>query len=570
MKKSILLMAGAFFAITASAQMQKTSQVSVNFQKKEATLMKAEMKQGPRKDLASGVYYTRPEGTLYWGMDEQGRYYDVARLCSPCFTDLKFKNMCNQSAAAKWSFGQADGSDLADANNDLIVPMTADQGYYMPAITVGSNTYKIGEKTKNPDKGILQTDTITYHSFVDQVTSKTFGFGSMDSGYLFGTGNFKPTQGDVAGRTFKSHGFVMSVPAPISPLYIEYFNFLIYADNNNPIADDKQLKMQIRNVEEREREDGSIITVPGAKIIAELVATKSDLSEQLLEDNTEYTTTGKVFIYTLTFANKTTDAIGNVVNEPVVINEPCFIVVTGHEQEGINFGYRINQQPAEDAIVQGTYALAYEEGSDENYSAWYGAESVIEMSFYGGYDYCEVLASSELVDQAGNPTGETVENINTLRVSEDGSTIENEGFAGLQGRVVLNSAFPWLDASTNDENYICEDLPEWITLSGESEYGNFNDGSQFYTGTTNISIECEALPAGETGRAATIYLEGKGYKSAYPIIVLQGDATMEDAIENVVTVNVNKSNSIYNVAGQKVGKNFKGIVVKDGKKMLVK
>ena len=563
-------MAGAFFAITASAQMQKTSQVSVNFQKKEATLMKAEMKQGPRKDLASGVYYTRPEGTLYWGMDEQGRYYDLARLCSPCFTDLKFKNMCNQSAAAKWSFGQADGSDLADANNDLIVPMTADQGYYMPAITVGSNTYKIGEKTKNPDKGILQTDTITYYSFVDQVTSKTFGFGSMDSGYLFGTGNFKPTKGDVAGRTFKSHGFVMSVPAPISPLYIEYFNFLIYADNNNPIADDKQLKMQIRNVEEREREDGSIITVPGAKIIAELVATKSDLSEQLLEDNTEYTTTGKVFIYTLTFANKTTDAIGNVVNEPVVINEPCFIVVTGHEQEGINFGYRINQQPAEDAIVQGTYALAYEEGSDENYSAWYGEESVIEMSFYGGYDYCEVLASSELVDQAGNPTGETVENINTLRVSEDGSTIENEGFEGLQGRVVLNSAFPWLDASTNDENYICEDLPEWITLSGESEYGNFNDGSQFYTGTTNISIECEALPAGETGRAATIYLEGRGYKSAYPIIVLQGDATMEDAIENVVTVNVNKSNSIYNVAGQKVGKNFKGIVIKDGKKMLVK
>ena len=563
-------MAGAFFAITASAQMQKTSQVSVNFQKKEATLMKAEMKQGPRKDLASGVYYTRPEGTLYWGMDEQGRYYDLARLCSPCFTDLKFKNMCNQSAAAKWSFGQADGSDLADANNDLIVPMTADQGYYMPAITVGSNTYKIGEKTKNPDKGILQTDTITYYSFVDQVTSKTFGFGSMDSGYLFGTGNFKPTKGDVAGRTFKSHGFVMSVPAPISPLYIEYFNFLIYADNNNPIADDKQLKMQIRNVEEREREDGSIITVPGAKIIAELVATKSDLSEQLLEDNTEYTTTGKVFIYTLTFANKTTDAIGNVVNEPVVINEPCFIVVTGHEQEGINFGYRINQQPAEDALVQGTYALAYEEGSDENYSAWYGEESVIEMSFYGGYDYCEVLASSELVDQAGNPTGETVENINTLRVSEDGSTIENEGFEGLQGRVVLNSAFPWLDASTNDENYICEDLPEWITLSGESEYGNFNDGSQFYTGTTNISIECEALPAGETGRAATIYLEGRGYKSAYPIIVLQGDATMEDAIENVVTVNVNKSNSIYNVAGQKVGKNFKGIVIKDGKKMLVK
>ncbi len=571
MKKSILLMAGAFFAITASAQMQKVSQVNVSLQKKDATLMKAEMKQGPRKDLASGVYYTRPEGTLYWGMDEQGRYYDVARLCTPCFTDLKFTNMCNQSAAAKWSFGQADGSDLADANNDLIVPITADQGYYMPTITVGANSYKIGEKTGNPDNSILLTDTITYHSFVDQVSSKTYGWGSMDTGYLFGTGSFNPTQGDYAGHSFKSQGFVMTVPKPISPLYIEYFTFLINSDSDNPIADGKQVTMQIRNVEERELEDGRVITEPGARIIAELTATKADLSEPLVEGQAvQYTKTGLAWIYSLKFSNKTTDAFDNVVDEPVIINEPCFIVVTGHDQEGVNFGYRINDQPDEDAIVYGSYALSYEEGSDMNYSAWYGEKAVIEMSFYGGYDYCEVLNSSELVDESGNPTGETVENINTLRVSADGSTVENEGFEGLQGKVIMNSAFPWLDGATDDENYLSEEMPEWITLSGESDFGNYSDGSQYYTGTTYVSIACEALPAGETGRAATIYLEGKGYKSAYPIIVLQGDATIEDAIENVVTVNVNKSNNTYNVAGQKVGKNFKGIVIKDGKKMLVK
>ena len=42
----------------------------------------------------------------------------------------------------------------------------------------------------------------------------------------------------------------------------------------------------------------------------------------------------------------------------------------------------------------------------------------------------------------------------------------------------------------------------------------------------------------------------------------------EDGINDIVTKNSNASNAIFNVAGQKVDKNYKGLVIKNGKKMI--
>jgi hypothetical protein len=571
MKKTVLLVAaGIFFASSVSAQVQKISRVNIEPKKANATLMNAEVKKGPRKDLKSGVYYTRPEGSLYWGTSAEGSYYPLSRLFVPAFSEVKFKNMCNNAAAATWSMGGQNVSQyFADANNDLVIPFAADEGYNMPTIAVGSDTYMIGEKTQNPNASAILCDTIQDHAFVDQQTSKTYAFGSLSTGYLFGTGYFKPTEGEYAGKSFRSHGFVMECPAPISPLYIERFNAIVYSDSNTPIAEGKEVTMQLRNLEKEETEDGRVRTYPGAKILGEMKATKADLSDALGDFDTELTQTGHAWAYNITFSNKTVDRFGNIVDEPIVVNEPFFIVVRGHEQEGVNFGYRINDQPAEDALVYGTYALSFADDDPEmtmNYSAWYGERAVVEMSFVGGYDYVEVLESSELVDNEGNPTGEKVEGINVLRVSADGEEIVNEGYEGLQNNVMVNTAFPWLDG----ENYVC-DLPEWITnITGESSFGTYQNGQQYYTGQTLVTVECEPLQAGETKRAASLYLEGRGYKTAQPIIVLQGDATIADAIENPVVVKTSMNKGTYNLAGQKVGKNFKGIVIKNGKKEIQK
>ena len=52
------------------------------------------------------------------------------------------------------------------------------------------------------------------------------------------------------------------------------------------------------------------------------------------------------------------------------------------------------------------------------------------------------------------------------------------------------------------------------------------------------------------------------------VTVAQG--TKPDGISDVVASTPVKNHRTYNLAGQPVGKNYKGIVVKNGKKVLVK
>ena len=79
-----------------------------------------------------------------------------------------------------------------------------------------------------------------------------------------------------------------------------------------------------------------------------------------------------------------------------------------------------------------------------------------------------------------------------------------------------------------------------------------------------------ALPSGVVKRVGVVYLQGKTGKSKNPIIVLQGSATIADGIENIEADKAKAVNNgkIYNLSGQQVGKNYKGVVIKDGKKLI--
>ena len=56
-----------------------------------------------------------------------------------------------------------------------------------------------------------------------------------------------------------------------------------------------------------------------------------------------------------------------------------------------------------------------------------------------------------------------------------------------------------------------------------------------------------------------------------PVYVLQGDATVADAISSVhVSDKTNTDNRIYNLAGQQVSKAYKGIVIENGHKHIQK
>ena len=71
-------------------------------------------------------------------------------------------------------------------------------------------------------------------------------------------------------------------------------------------------------------------------------------------------------------------------------------------------------------------------------------------------------------------------------------------------------------------------------------------------------------------------VSGRGVESESPIIILQGTATLDDVptgIENVVNDNNVKADPnapVYNISGQRVSKDAKGILIQNGKKFMNK
>ena len=122
---------------------------------------------------------------------------------------------------------------------------------------------------------------------------------------------------------------------------------------------------------------------------------------------------------------------------------------------------------------------------------------------------------------------------------------------------------PFFD-DDNAANYEVE-CPDWLSWEVANLYQNQKGENtlQFY----GMVFKAQALPAGMTGRQGEVKIIGKGVQTT--IYVLQGDATL-DVNNAVADKDVKKNGKMFNIAGQEVGKNFKGIVVKDGKKLLNK
>lgn len=103
-----------------------------------------------------------------------------------------------------------------------------------------------------------------------------------------------------------------------------------------------------------------------------------------------------------------------------------------------------------------------------------------------------------------------------------------------------------------------EDIPEWLTIRTANEVYT-SDEYGF-----DLVFEAEALPAGTNGRQANLILEQWGSQLA--VTVTQGEASGV----NVVVNKINGNTPAYNLAGQRVNNDYKGLIIKDGKKMIRK
>lgn len=492
----------------------------------------------PKTSFADGVYYTKPEGTLWRGMTKEGYGYYAALACMSPAVPTVFKNQCSRPTAAVWS---VNGTELeGDANNDFSYGQLSYGSYYAPTISVRENSWSLDMLCDNyPDYGaVVMIDTLADHTF-NAPNCDGIGFGAFDTGYLYGSGII--TFGD--GTSYPGYGVAQNFPAPASPLYVEDIYAMVYTDGGSPIKGDAKLMCYVTD------EEGNM---------HELSATASDVSEKLFEGSVRYTQTGVAEGYIITFSEKTTDIFGTEVAVPFVINSKFTVQIEGFMDENINVGFLANDEMGEDTPVgESAKPLIYDAETGKLYSFGYntdpGENLVLQLYFTSCFDYIDVAT------ELSNAAGDSWENTNILIASEDGTKVYNKGLGEEADFALIAHTFDWYDGVTGAETYeVVGEYPDWITLSFET-----TDEASTY-----VTAEVAPLPAGETSRKAEIYFGGKGYISDNPLVIVQGDAT---GIENISAIPTTyTSNVAYNLMGQKVAGSAKGIIIKNGKKVLVK
>ena len=128
--------------------------------------------------------------------------------------------------------------------------------------------------------------------------------------------------------------------------------------------------------------------------------------------------------------------------------------------------------------------------------------------------------------------------------------------------------YPFFEGEDFSGNYELEGVPEWATAKIDPT------GYEYQVGTDNeirglhmIWFDTEALPAGQTGRTAEVKIKSAfGITAAPSIFILQGDAQVPDNVKAIKFDADGKFVATYNMKGQRVSENAKGIVIRDGKK----
>ena len=586
MKKSLLIGAALVFAATGFAQTSVHSEPLVKnplpkFQLVRNEAVRDNGKASVKKSKATGVYYKRPQGA-YWqgfGLDGYGYYASVINIAP--WTLVKFENM-NNNKTGSWQmyyFGSADEgypqieglseSDLTNLVTNGDFNWVQDPGYlyYTPTLTSRNRTFCLGEENlymiyynRPYYAGRILTDSIGVRMAQDDHQryvyngsnySNTQSWGAL-SDNMYGSGKIEDEEGTLVG-----YAAYQIFDTPMSPLYIERAFAHGCSYKRRPIAEGDTLFCDVTNVVKQELSNGNTRLVPGDKVIATMFAVASDtldfVSESTRNDKTLYD--GTVLFSKRTLDDFGIETVEGVTVDPAEIDENGFaFFFYGFDRPGVDFGIDglfINED--QDDIQEGHF-IVYDDKTYDTYNYAYTSAIAMKVGFEGMYDHVSVLDN---------------DNLNVLRISNDGQTCLTDGAVseddGLPGAAVY-TAQPWYDEDLN-EYYEILDAPEWVTAVVADESMRYESG---YEGLEIVGFQCQPLPAGVSGRSAVVYVQGRGYTCDTPIYLLQGDASIETAISEVNTTASVKSGKIFNLNGQEVNKNAKGILIQNGKKYINK
>jgi len=490
----------------------------------------------PRRTMVDGVWYQRPEGSLYLSgrNDEQGAYWSY--LYMPAFTNVTYKNMATKKENATWSLASSQTSISVDGNDDndleIELPKVTERyisPLYIPTLTQGKTSFRFGDDIYdydnqnkpvplNPDVALVNGDTINMLTQVNLAPGYFYGF---SNGSSFGNRTATFTMEDGTEVEAISDAIYEFYKKPIKPLYITDIFFRVVNYSGAPLMKEgTEMKCTVRKVEE----DGTI-----GEAIAEMPFTLADTTycSSFTDESGIEHMSGAFLI-----SQKETDAFGTEYDVPFVVKDEFVIVISGFEQEGVDFSLFMTSDlkdvaPADcfinDGLVTPTcrsyirkdngepigglrYCQAItkeqsdqynqEDGDNTDWTRHYNAVIFIDCmndvvnifdEFKTMWAYNEGGDVIAIVDEVNKETGKT----------------ETVAYGSVQYETTLPRLSTW-SGYEGEENYQFEDVPDWIHITGHNDdyyYEDLENGSSYVTLTT---MTADPLPEGVEGRKAVI------------------------------------------------------------------
>lgn len=578
MKKSLLTLA-TFLVATAGFSQVTKSLLPVNRlaetekQIPASMLMTSDEKlrgNAPRKAEGDTLYYLRPEGTYYATLTPDWRSYQASMIYTAPWYYIKFRNMSKGFPNAKWKIATYDLMELFGSvaiiepeDNSLLWPQDNRTTYPIPFLedSESGKTFTLCQANANGTR--ITADSLTWLGAWDPRTQTGYyGRGSLawpnttnsQWNSLYGSGEVTITE-DEGKKTYTAKSVFQPYPEqPVAPLGIT--KTWIYGRSLGgllPISEGKTLTARITNLVN----DGKY-WIAGDKVFGTMTATINDTIGNLV------TSDGTALLTSLVF----TPTDGN----PVIVDEPFGISWDGFDDtENVKFGlYGYAQEGIIDPQVydrayRATQIVFTNDKGEENRVSY--TNTYVIGGFEGMYD----VAMME-------------DNVVAKVTADGGQTLDEDG---KEMTIPVHTSLVWSDPASPEPLYSLE-VKEAYEMAASATTASFVepttvnwvrrptcDQTDYMTSkgakAHKLSITMRKLPEGIKGRAVVLTVKGKyGAKSPETITLLQGEITRDDitGIEKIVYNGKVADGRTYNLMGQRVDDNYKGVVISNGKKMV--
>ncbi|MBR2487379.1 MAG: hypothetical protein IKB46_06295 [Paludibacteraceae bacterium] len=539
--KKITLLSAVLVAGMATAQVQMTALENMEVRQvvatqsvemdREITMEEwnaeyiAKQQKAAAEDYAAHDYYY-VDGMMHWGLTPTFMGLAVDLIAIPYMESVVWKNLYGPT---DW-YDQYDDALLAEDSETLVAEGwygIDGVGYYLPYTTDHTLTqngvdylikgYKFAAGNENG--GLLASGAAPFTiSTGENIPITLCGMATdpmnNDNGsdfYRIGAGvrgayayGTKLIADTATGATADT---LLSTVRNVSPLNISSINIPLYNVNGTTmIPENAEIKIEIFAAD---LNSGIIYT---DSILGTTVATVENFLEI------------QAGLGTLVATFQEEDPFGGMMDVSVVVEGDFVVQLTGFNESGCDFGiYADYYTPGGTTVycVNGTYTPIFSASS--NLAIMYDA-------------YWPTVQ-----DAAGNVMNVSVEGGEAYYV-EEGNT------------------YTLLYTNVYDVDALWSvDYPEWM----EVEYFLANIGTEEAPEpVVAVAVTVEPLTEG-TGRQGVVTFDADGY--VYELVVNQGEV-VNTGVENVVAPSF--SGKTYNLLGVEVDENYKGIVIKNGKKTI--